>query len=166
MGFRKKEPFEDSIWEEKGTFFSEVQKKRKKIADFLWPLFKNRVYQFLWPVSHINSLQTIFNKDSTMAKSKKKSTKKEPTKFEQLEKKMHDALALKKDGTPGARADVSEAVGVLSDIVAEISADSTKFDGDKMNKTAGTRIRKYLMLVKKSSTSLRAAVQEKKNKAK
>ena len=84
---------------------------------------------------------------------------------DQLEEKMNDALALKKDGEPGKRADITEAVGVLKEIVDEIVTDTAKFDGEnKMNKTAGTRVRKYLMLVKKSTTNLRKAVQNKKSK--
>ena len=81
---------------------------------------------------------------------------------DQLEEKMNDALALKKDGEPGKRADITEAVGVLKEIVDEIVTDTAKFDGEKMNKTAGTRVRKYLMLVKKSTTNHRKAVQNKK----
>jgi hypothetical protein len=81
---------------------------------------------------------------------------------DQLEAKMDEALALKKNGEPGARADITGAVAVLKEIVDEIVADTSKFDGDKMNKTAGTRVRKYLMLVKKSTTNLRKAVQNKK----
>ena len=81
-----------------------------------------------------------------------------------LEAKMDEALAIKKDGEPGARADISEAVAVLQELVTEIVEDTKKFDGDKMNKTAGTRVRKYLMLVKKSTTNLRKAVQNKKSK--
>jgi pyridoxal biosynthesis lyase PdxS len=77
---------------------------------------------------------------------------------DQLEEKMDKALAIKKDGEPGKGADISEAVGVLKEIVDEIVTDTSKFDGDKMNKTAGTRVRKYLMLVKKSTTNLRKAV--------
>ena len=76
---------------------------------------------------------------------------------------MNDALAIKKDGEPGSGADISEAVGVLQELVTEIVEDTKKFDGDKMNKTAGTRVRKYLMLVKKSTTNLRKAVQNKKS---
>ena len=83
---------------------------------------------------------------------------------DKLEKKMHEALAIKKDGEPGARADITEAVGVLQELVNEIVEDTNKFDGEKMNKTAGTRVRKYLMLVKKSTTNLRKAVQNKKAK--
>ena len=49
-------------------------------------------------------------------------------------------------------------------MVTEIVEDTKKFDGEKMNKTAGTRVRKYLMLVKKSTTNLRKAVQNKKAK--
>ena len=86
------------------------------------------------------------------------------TLHDQLEKKMNEALAIKKDGEPGARADITEAVGVLQELVNEIVTDTQKFDGEKMNKTAGTRVRKYLMLVKKSTTNLRKAVQNKKGK--
>tara|TARA_B100000683_G_C12238398_1_gene452113 strand:- start:323 stop:598 length:276 start_codon:yes stop_codon:yes gene_type:complete len=86
------------------------------------------------------------------------------TLHDKLEKKMHEALAIKKDGEPGARADITEAVGVLSELINEIVEDTKKFDGEKMNKTAGTRVRKYLMLVKKSTTNLRKAVQNKKAK--
>ena len=86
------------------------------------------------------------------------------TLHDKLEKKMHEALAIKKDGEQGARADITEAVGVLQELVSEIVADTAKFDGEKMNKTAGTRVRKYLMLVKKSTTNLRKAVQNKKAK--
>ena len=103
-----------------------------------------------------------------MAKAKKapakKAAKKEESLHDKLEAKMNDALALKKDGEPGSRANITEAVGVLRDIVEEIVKDSGKFDGEKMNKTAGTRVRKYLMLVKKSTTNLRKAVQNKKGK--
>ena len=53
--------------------------------------------------------------------------------------------------------------GVLEQIVTEIVADTKKFDGDKMNKTAGTRVRKYLMLVKNNATAIRKAVQNKKS---
>lgn len=103
-----------------------------------------------------------------MAKAKKapakKAAKKEESLHDKLSAKMNDALALKKNGEPGANAKISEAVAVLKDIVDEIVKDSAKFDGEKMNKTAGTRVRKYLMLVKKSTTDLRKAVQNKKGK--
>lgn len=85
------------------------------------------------------------------------------TLHDKLEQKMDEALAIKKDGEPGARADITEAVGVLQELINEIVVDTEKFDGDKMNKTAGTRVRKYLMLVKKSTTNLRKAVQNKKS---
>ena len=99
-----------------------------------------------------------------MAKKSKKAAKKPESKFDAFEQALDDALKIKKDGNPGKHADISEAVGVLEQIVAEIVADTKKFDGDKMNKTAGTRVRKYLMLVKKSTTNLRKAVQNKKAK--
>jgi len=96
-----------------------------------------------------------------MAKKSKKAAKPE-SKFDAFEQSLSDALKIKKDGNPGKHADISEAVTVLENIVSEIVADTKKFDGDKMNKTAGTRVRKYLMLVKNNATAIRKAVQNKK----
>ena len=92
-----------------------------------------------------------------------KKSKKPESKFYAFESALDGALKIKKDGNPGKNADISEAVGVLEQICSEIVADTKKFDGDKMNKTAGTRVRKYLMLVQNNATAIRKAVQNKKS---
>ena len=55
-----------------------------------------------------------------MAKKSKKAAKKPESKFEAFESSLDDALKIKKDGNPGKHADISEAVGVLEQICAEV----------------------------------------------
>ena len=104
-------------------------------------------------------------------KAKKAAPKAAESKYDNFEAGLKKSLNLKekkgKNGkktvTVGPKANVAATVAIFADVMEEIKSDSEKFTGEKMNKTAGTRVRKYLMLLKSNATYLRTAIQNQKS---